>query len=63
MRKTIRDLLIFMLAGLLVLVVIETLVRSWDVYTGNLITPKVKAAFHAQGSRTRGGVARNAGVR
>jgi hypothetical protein len=51
MRKTIRDLLIFMLAGLLVLVVIETLVRSWDVYTGNLITPKVKAAFHAQGSR------------
>jgi len=51
MAKRIKDLLIFLSAGLLVLVVIEVILRSWDVYTGGLITPQVERAFHGRGSR------------
>ena len=51
MAKRFKDLLIFLLAGILVLVVVEFLFRSWDVYTGDLITPEVSQAFHSRGSR------------
>lgn len=51
MAKRFKDLLIFLLAGVLVLVVVEFLLRTWDVYTGDLITQQVSEAFHSRGSR------------
>ena len=51
MTKRFKDLLVFLMTGVLVLGLIEIVLRAWDVYSGNLVTSEVREAFHTRGSR------------